>query len=836
MITKITNDKQTYFTQFEAINDALSRSGSVIRVNSLEDYFSNIRTIAQLTKVGSDVKGKFLIMPLDEPFFKIDANARAIEIPANFKKNGIGVQNDHWAEILYFKVDRFYDYQDLASLNIFINWEFIPSGTRNGGSEGVKVSKAFAPDPDFEPNQLIFGWIIDRSMTPSKGVLKFSVSFADSAVPGVPNGYQLSTLISQVNINEGLVPAQDAELIAVNDNDFFARITNSAISAEGMNNVLEAVTWKPLPKKATEGKLIKLIPDDDANGIWVYSTGEENNSLFYPHNTNNNRDFVPVEKCYFPITSTSGNAYTEQETLTLAAEAVSPDMVDSIDYLWATSFSTSDTLEDAHFQVLSTVDNTNNTTAFKFVATNDTVFNANTTYWKKQGNNLIALSSTEAQTILEANANAEQPSDVVILYERIGLYTVNRGGYYTVRAQSSMRKEVNTLTEDTSVQAGKTYRRLETEGANAGTYVSIEDGALTGNPKEQGWYELSYQTCNSPIKYSEKFIHIPNAEVPQVVITATNRYTPIDGDYTIKDNNGEYTTTGTNTIYNYIDVNRTEAKKPLLQLTLTDGNGANSTEGIGGIAWTVGHKADTDYLVVDGVSKSLENIMRDSPDRDNSDFAQVGPYYHMDTIDLDYPLYNQNQEETSEEYHVRVFNQRNHTYTVTPDITAMTLSYVAPKISAFDVKVKSTDASINNTYLLLAGETPREHNLIKDFNLTDEHNSLTITLAENFGEADSAVNELLSHYALDELTYKYFLEEVNYNPESAEDNEKRMNNRKALGILEDNRGRGVVEFTNINEEVTIPDNDTGYYRIRIETYYHDTKSVAYTDMFHVIQG
>lgn len=785
MITKITNDKQTYFKQFDAINEALAKIDSPVRVNSLEDYFSNIRTIASLTKTGSDVKGKFLIMPLDEPFFKIDANARAIEIPANFKKNGIGVQNDHWAEILYFKVDRYYDYQDLASLNIFINWEFVPSGMRNGGTSGVKVSKAFAPDPDFEPNYLVFGWVVDRSMTPSKGTLKFSVSFTDSAVPGIAQGYQLSTLISTVTVNEGLVPQPNAELITVNDNDFFARITNSAISAEGIDSVLAAVVWKALPQKAVDGKLLKLA-SSDSEEIWVYSAGESSST-------------PKVEKCYFPVVPhENDDIYEEQANLLLAAEAVTPDVVDGLDYLWATSYSTSEGLEDAHFDILSALEG-NSAISFEFVETNDTAFDANTIYYKKVGAELEALASAEAQAIFDDDEDETQ------LYEMVCIRTIDRGGYYTVRAQSTSLKDVNIPSEDTTVQTGKTYRQLV-----EGEYVTIENP--TGNPKEQGWYEFSQKTCNSPIEYSDKFIHVPNAEVPDVRVTTVDTYTTELGDYTITDEN---------TPYSYIDVDRT--MKPSMSISLSVGE---NNEGIGGIAWQVG-----DPEAVNKVGDvDIDVIMQNSSDRSNSEFAAVGTYKHMDQTDIEYNLYP--TERVNEEYHLRVFNQRNHTYTVTDDITAMRLSYVAPKLSAFDATVVGGPA--NGALLLLAGETPSGTSLMKDFSLTEATPSLTFALTPNFGENEDA---LLAHYgdAATDLSYKYFLEEVDYNPDREGDADKRMNNRKALEQLTDTHGASEIEISNL-AQISIPDNDTGYYRIRIETYYHNTKSVAYTDMFHVILG
>ena len=800
MITKITNNKKTYFKQFEAINKALERAQSPIRINSLEDYFSNIRTIASLTKIGSNVKGKFLIMPLDELFFEIDANARTIKIPDNFKKNGIGVQNDHWAEILYFKVDRYYDYQDLSSLNIFINWEFVASGQKNSEEQEIKVSKAFAPDPDFDKNALIFGWVVDRSMCPRKGQLKFSVTFTDSTHPGLAQGYQLSTLISQVNVNEGLVPSLDAELITVSDKDFFARITNSAIAEEGMDTILKAVNWKTLPDIEKDGKLLRLVP---ANGqdIWVYSTGETISSPI-------------IDKCYFPVKiNANSDIYEEEETITLAAEAVTPDMVDRLDYLWATSYSTSEGLDDAHFDILSSSED-NAVISFAFVQTKDTAFDANTIYYKKVGSSLESLSQEDAEAIFNDDEDDTQ------LYERVCLRTINRGGYYTVRAQSSLVKPVHFITEDTSVDVNKTYYiRDEFFDPEQGEeeYTAVENP--TGNPKANGWYESQLRTCNSPIIYSDKFIHVPNAEVPQVVISTANVYTPEIGDYEIV--NAE-------TPYNFIDIDRTAANKPEIDIDLVLGE---ENDGIGGIAWQIGDQEEVSKIN----NVSVDLIMQNSTDRSNSEFAAVGNYKHVTAIDnIDYDLYPR-ERVGEEEYHIRIFNQRNHTFTVTDDITAMRLSYVAPKISSYDVIVARGPRI--NTKMLDAGEKPADiTDSMYNFSLNEDNPDVVFKVVENFGEENnSPVNSLLSHYNLADLSYKYFLEEVDYDPDREGDLEKRVNNRKAIGLSTDSKGANEIEILNLNE-VVVPEHDTGYYRIRIETYYHDTKSVAYTDMFHVVAG
>ena len=77
-------------------------------------------------------------MPFDEPLFEIDANSRTIKVPDEFKKNGVGVRGDHWAEVLYFAIDQYYDYQDLYNVdNIYINWQF--RGASGSRSSEVKA-------------------------------------------------------------------------------------------------------------------------------------------------------------------------------------------------------------------------------------------------------------------------------------------------------------------------------------------------------------------------------------------------------------------------------------------------------------------------------------------------------------------------------------------------------------------------------------------------------------------------------------------------------------------------------------------------------------------------
>ncbi len=66
------------------------------------------------------ISPKYVRLPLyeegheDEEIFEIDANARAIKIPASFSKNGVGVVSDELAEIVWFKINRYFDIKDFG--------------------------------------------------------------------------------------------------------------------------------------------------------------------------------------------------------------------------------------------------------------------------------------------------------------------------------------------------------------------------------------------------------------------------------------------------------------------------------------------------------------------------------------------------------------------------------------------------------------------------------------------------------------------------------------------------------------------------------------------------
>lgn len=172
-----------------------------IGITTLEEYFN------WLPDLKNDLNGKptkYTILPLDEPHFEINANTRAINIPNDFKKNGIAVQGDDLAEVVYFKVDRYFDAMDLNNTEIYIEWETPKDKTH----EAIKgVSDVYIRDIESEPGKLIFGWAISDALTAAAGTLKFSVKFFQRATDEngkVTLAYALNTLTAQVAIQQSI--------------------------------------------------------------------------------------------------------------------------------------------------------------------------------------------------------------------------------------------------------------------------------------------------------------------------------------------------------------------------------------------------------------------------------------------------------------------------------------------------------------------------------------------------------------------------------------------------------------------------------------------------------
>ena len=179
--------------------ETLNISWDNFKIGSLNEYFAYLEDLMAVTT--GDQQRFFLRLPLDEEVFSINADTRIINIPTSFARNGVGVQGDEMAEVVYFSIDRFFDSMDLArhDVNIVIQWE-----AKNKNKETIKgFSRNFGKDLESDPGKMIFGWPISKELTEIGGTIKFAVRFYIENTDREFT-YSFTTLPAEVFVNSSL--------------------------------------------------------------------------------------------------------------------------------------------------------------------------------------------------------------------------------------------------------------------------------------------------------------------------------------------------------------------------------------------------------------------------------------------------------------------------------------------------------------------------------------------------------------------------------------------------------------------------------------------------------
>lgn len=133
------------------------------------------------------------IVPLqpDSIIMNIDLNSRIIEAPEY-----LSVEEDHLAETVYFRLDRFYDNQDLANTVGIIQYI-------NGKGDGyIYPIPYYDIATEKENNKILFPWCIEGHVTEKSGVINFSIKFYDIENEEVK--YILNTLPAKSKVAKGL--------------------------------------------------------------------------------------------------------------------------------------------------------------------------------------------------------------------------------------------------------------------------------------------------------------------------------------------------------------------------------------------------------------------------------------------------------------------------------------------------------------------------------------------------------------------------------------------------------------------------------------------------------
>jgi hypothetical protein len=230
----------------------------------LGDYFSYLKDLIQIDTI-------YMMLPVDETPFRINANDRTIEVPPAFLKCS-GVQSDNYAEIITFTIDRYFDYQDLSNLNIAIQW------INAEGRQGVSFIDLIDLETLKNEHKIRFGWPLSSEMTAAQGNLTFAVRFFKTSRDNEGQEkfeYVFNTAPASIPIKSTLnVPfyGDDSVVKKFNESSLFRNyIENSPNPSFG------------LPTKTT---IIEKLPESavlENNQLTLYAqaTTKDRNSLTY---------------------------------------------------------------------------------------------------------------------------------------------------------------------------------------------------------------------------------------------------------------------------------------------------------------------------------------------------------------------------------------------------------------------------------------------------------------------------------------------------------------------------------------------------------------------------
>lgn len=151
-----------------------------------------------------------VLLPTDENIYLVDLNARTVEAP-----EFLSVEKDHKAEVIYFKVNRFFDCYDLTQAVCVVQY------INALGESRAYVVPYYDIDTLSEDDMILFPWVIDGEVTKLGGVIEYNVKFYKLTDSGKYYLYNLSTLPAQSQVLFG-IGVKDEEVDK--ENDYLASI------------------------------------------------------------------------------------------------------------------------------------------------------------------------------------------------------------------------------------------------------------------------------------------------------------------------------------------------------------------------------------------------------------------------------------------------------------------------------------------------------------------------------------------------------------------------------------------------------------------------------------
>ena len=241
MIVKVNKDNEALYNKlFEEATALLKEQNEdAEEIGDIRSYFRHLKAIIN---AAGDNWQYYAMLPLDEEPFYVNANTRKITIPSALKQ--IGVVGDNYAEIVYFKIARYFDTVDFGSESIraSIEWKKL-SGAKN---EGISEAWVKELSRDAEGDVLI-GWPITEEMTEEAGQLKFSLRLTQFDTASANQNviiYSFSTEPATVTIGDAMNLFQSGDVLeSSDDKNIILRRINQTIVANDSFGIIDPPVW-----------------------------------------------------------------------------------------------------------------------------------------------------------------------------------------------------------------------------------------------------------------------------------------------------------------------------------------------------------------------------------------------------------------------------------------------------------------------------------------------------------------------------------------------------------------------------------------------------------------
>lgn len=136
----------------------------------LIDLASNeVQTLEQLHAIQSKNAPSIAYLPYADNIYDIDLNTRTIHGPAM-----LGAQRDHKAEIVYFRIDRYFDYMDLANTICLVEYVLPKDKDR---APHIYIVPFFDTAKFMSEGKMLFPWVVGGAATSQEGTLEYAVRF-----------------------------------------------------------------------------------------------------------------------------------------------------------------------------------------------------------------------------------------------------------------------------------------------------------------------------------------------------------------------------------------------------------------------------------------------------------------------------------------------------------------------------------------------------------------------------------------------------------------------------------------------------------------------------------